>query len=227
MNVRPIPFLILPGLLVGCAEVPLAPALPERPPPATPLASSDVPGRGQVRLDVVGAPARVELVEQRDYPWGPIDSATASLYGGLLTMRGEHVRPACDATPCLLDMPYGTYEFRFTQGERQDTAFVTFGPTATQGFHAVGSRKDDQSALGILGGVLAGVAVLTIPIGGALAVTDPPPSIQQTPGDRHTTGFVSLGIGVAALAGAIACLSAASSVDRSGPVRQWPAEAPR
>jgi hypothetical protein len=124
-------------------------------------------------------------------------------------------------------MPFGTYEFRFTQGEQRDTAFVTFGPTASQALHAVGARKDDQSALGILGGVLAGVAVITIPIGGALTVTDPPPSIEQTPVDRHTTGLAALGIGVAALVGSLACLFGAGYVDRSGPIRQWAAETPR
>jgi hypothetical protein len=180
-----------------------------------------------VRLDVVGPPARVELVEQRDYPWGPLSSAGAALYGGLLTTRGERVRPACDATPCLLDMPYGIYEFRFTQGDRQDTAFVTFGSSATQALHSMGARRDDRTEFGILGGVLMAIAIIAVPTGAAFAMTDPPPDVQQTPSDRHTIGFVSLGIGIAALLGTIACLNLGVYVDHSGPVRQWAAEAPR
>jgi hypothetical protein len=122
-------------------------------------------------------------------------------------------------------MPYGTYEFRFTQGERQDTAFVTFGSTATQAVHAMGARRDDRTEFGILGGLLAAIAIIAVPTGAAFAVTDPPPSAQQTADDRHTIGFVSLGIGVAALLGTIACVNQGAYVDRSGPVRQWPAEA--
>jgi hypothetical protein len=211
------------ALVLGC-EARRAPVLPERPPPSAPLQPSDVPGNGRVRLDVVGAPARVELVEFRDYPWGTKDSTAALLYGGLATDRGERIQPTCDRTPCIIEMPHGSYEFRFTQGDRVDTAFVTFGAVPSLAVHAVGDRKPDSLPLEVLGGLFAATAIIALPLGAGLAATDPPPEVHQDPNDRRTIGLVTLGIGIVAVLGMIPCLAFAPAADRSGPVRQWPAQ---
>src|SRR5258708_6173715 len=111
---------------LGCSVPKAPPVFPEHSPPSTHLPPSDVPGHGRVLLDVVGQPARVEVIESRDYPWGTPGAIASEFSGGLETTRGERVRPACEHTPCVLDMPFGTFEFRFSQGARRDTAFVTF-----------------------------------------------------------------------------------------------------
>ncbi|MDP9000892.1 MAG: hypothetical protein M3O46_12355, partial [Myxococcota bacterium] len=211
------------ALSLGCRPLPQPPALPERPLADVRLPPSDLPGHGRVRLDVVGPPARLELVELRDYPWGTSASLAAESSGGLETTRGERVRPACERTPCVLDMPFGNYEFRFTQLDRVDTAFVTFGPVPTYAVHAVGSRRPDSPPWALVGGVLAATALIALPLGIGLAVTDPPPEVHQNPNDRRTTGIASATIGVAALIAAIACVSTGGELDRSGPIRQWPA----
>src|SRR5260370_10280989 len=210
------------ALVLGC-EVRRAPALPESPPPSHPLQPSDVPGNGRVRLDVVGAPARVELVEFRDYPWGTKDRSAALLYGGLATNRGERSRPACDRTPCIIEMPHGSYEFRFTQGDRVDTAFVTFSAVPSLALHAVGDRKPDSLPVAIVGGLFAATAIIALPLGAGLAATDPSPEVHQDPADRRTIGLVTLGIGIVAVLGMIPCLAYGPAADRSVPVRQWPA----
>jgi hypothetical protein len=208
---------------LGCNLPRPPPALPDHAPPVASLPPSELAGHGRVLLDVVGQPALVEVVERRDYPWGTPEAIASEFSGGLETTRGERVRPACERTPCVLDMPFGTYELRFTQGARQDTAFVSFGSVPSLAVHAVGDRRPDSTPLAVCAGVLAATAVITLPLGSALAVTAPPPDVQQDPNDRRSIGLAIAGIGVLAALGAVACIRNASEVDRSGPVRQWPA----
>jgi hypothetical protein len=215
------------AMTLGCTVARLPPDLPDSPPlPVRALPPSDVAGHGRVLLDVVGPPAQVEMVQQRDYPWGTEDAIASEFSGGLETTRGELVRPACERTPCILDMPFGTYEFRFTQGERRDTAFVAFGFVPSVAVHAVGDRRPGSVALSVCGGILAAASVVTIPLGSALAVTAPPPDSNQDPGDRRVIGLATAAIGVIAALGAVACLRSGSARDSSGPVRQWPVSGP-
>lgn len=209
------------GLMaLGCRASLPSPALPERPPEGTPIGAPDGAGIGRVRLDVVGDPAQVEIVERRDYPWG-LGTVVADAAGGLQSTLGEHVRDACKQTPCVLDMPRGIYELRFTQWGHQDTAFVTFGATPSYAVHAVGSRRPERVGLGTLGGLLAATAIMLVPIGTGLAVTSPTPDQPGDPGTRHAIGIALAGVGVAALFGTFACLANMLEADRSGPVRQW------
>ncbi len=140
-----------------------------------------------------------------------------------LTNRGERSRPACDRTPCIIEMPHGSYEFRFTQGDRVDTAFVTFSAVPSLALHAVGDRKPDSLPVAIVGGLFAATAIIALPLGAGLAATDPSPEVHQDPADRRTIGLVTLGIGIVAVLGMIPCLAYGPAADRSGPVRQWPA----
>jgi len=203
---------------LGCAPaLPRAPALPSAVPPA----QLDPPGDshlGRVQLEVVGDPAKVEIVERRDYPDGERVGVEARLAGGLLTTRGEHARALCDRTPCVADLPLGTYELRYTQGKRQDTAFVTFGSAPSTALHAVGARRPDPSTLGPVAGILGAFALIAVPVGGWLAVSAPPDG--SDPASRQIGGAMALALGVAAAAGMLACLASSGEVDHSGPVRQ-------
>jgi hypothetical protein len=215
---------MLPGAIIavmGCAHV-SPPALPDQPPVGEPLARSTVAGLGRVRVDVVGKPARVELVEGRDYAEGTQPAVAANFNGGVETTWGERVRPACDKTPCDLELPYGTYELRYTQGNRTDTGFVSVDPAPSVAVHAIGERRRDSTVLNLCGGFLAATALIAFPIGAGLVVTSPEPGSGQTSDDRRTIGLTTLLVGGAALVGAAVCLTTGPGFDRSGPTRQWP-----
>jgi hypothetical protein len=213
---------------LGCADVARPPALPDRPPSATPLGATNEPGIGRVQVDVVGEPARVGIIDYREYKWESGNGAIARDAGGLQTSRGEMLRIVCERTPCVLDLPYGTYELHFGQAPREDSAFVTVGATPSYAVHAVGDRRPAHLERAALAGVLLGTAMAGIPLGVGFGVTSPStdpqdPGWMRDAGARRGVSLTMLGVGIAALIAGTVFLRAAPEVDHSGPLRQWTA----
>jgi hypothetical protein len=199
--------------LFGCVHVLPAPPVPERVMPdvsAAPIA----PGNGQVLLDTVNDPARVEeaagRVEETDARGRPIS--------------GELYRPVCPSTPCAANLPFGSHELRFsslTDSAAGGIANITSGANPTAYRYAMG-RYDSRGMVGglvTLGlGVAAAIAGIGLEFtGGATnAVTGQPDS----PG-LQTAGTVVVIGGAALFALGIVLLVADGPESQEGRGVQW------
>jgi hypothetical protein len=112
-----------------------APAAPQRIVPEVLLGGAPAPGLGRVVLDVQDGPAVVERVQ----------GASASGIAGSHVLSGslEISRRVC-VTPCVLDLPPGPQELRFTSvndGERTSTGFVNIDDRPSAYRHALGTQR--------------------------------------------------------------------------------------
>lgn len=112
-----------------------APQIPERILPNVSTAGAPAPGLGRVLLDVQEGPAVVERVH----------GASASGIAGTRMLSGsvEISRRVC-VTPCVLDVPAGPQELRFTlidDEERTSTGFVNVDARPSAYRHAIGTQR--------------------------------------------------------------------------------------
>jgi hypothetical protein len=125
------------------------PALPVEPGPAA-------EGQGRIALDVVDGPSTVEEI-----------LATESWKGTYVAGSAERTRHLCD-TPCVLNLPYGTYNMRFTlkDGSRHSEENVVIGARPSVYRYATGSNNMPMGKVwGVVGLIVAGVAAGGISIG--------------------------------------------------------------
>jgi hypothetical protein len=196
---RRVPSLVLPILLIaqGCSVHYLqAPDLPPRTAlPVVPVARPPGPGEGQVTLEVLGEPARIDRILSRQ------QGDPASMWSG--SPRAGHglglsvqTMPLCLA-PCTVALPLGDHELQFTAldpaSPRISTAFVHVGPDPVFVRHVLGTRRDHTGRL-IATVLLGGIGVGAILAGAGLLAVDGQSGTGQV--DLGPTGWTTLGVGV-------------------------------
>lgn len=188
-----------------------------------------VAGNGQVTLDVVGGPARVEEVTARNTPavW-PSQSRSRMNFG----TSAETLRPVC-VTPCVVQLTVGPHEMRFSaldDDERTSTDFVRVGTHPVMFRHVMG-RRENNIGLRISGifGVAMGIAALTVGgalfgIGEAATNRDGTPSDSRDSIQRAGAGTLIGGGLLTALSAVVLALS--RPVEQPGASTQWTADGP-
>ena len=195
----------------ACGVHYLAPTeLPERaPPPPVAAPRPAGPGEGQVTLDVLGAPARVDRVVARNQVDG-----SAWPQGSAGTGRGYYgpsvqTVPLCIA-PCAVTLPVGDHELLFSaldpSSDRSSTAFVHVGPEPVLVRHSLGTRRDHVGrilAAALLGGLGAGTLMAGTVLLGVNSSQSTNPALRANRTDLGPAGWTLLGTGAIAAVAAI------------------------
>jgi hypothetical protein len=159
--------LALVPLLAGCYRTVRLPAPPQPTPvvPAVALDGSPAGGLARVVLDAADGPALVET----------ISGGAAAARLGTTTLGGSlTVSSRLCTTPCVVDLPPGPHELRYTlldDPDRTSTAFVNVDGRPSVYRHAVG-RQENNAWKGYVGWPLLSVGVL-LSLGGLQVAADP------------------------------------------------------
>lgn len=199
------------------------PAAPARVAPQGVMAAPPLhEGEGTVTFDSEGERARVERVTSR--------AQFVNLSAGLsLGRRSSNMvpttqytlAPLCE-TPCAVNLPLGSSEVLFSSldpsSNRSSTAFVQVSSQPTVVRHAMGMQS--TSVWGLVGSILmggfSGAALLT---GGALLLLSDSRDARSSGLD--TAGLITVGVGAALAAGAVALGLASRPEQQPGATTQW------
>jgi hypothetical protein len=201
--------------LFGCVHTLPPPPMPEPVLPDVPLPAPPAsPNDGQVLLDTVNDPARVEEVT------GHVEGADSR--GRLLA--GEVYRPVCSSTPCAANLSLGTHELRFsslTDPAAGGVASVDAGPIPTAYRYAMG-RRDGRATFVGLGSLALGVgaALSGIALDADGSMTSPT-SGQPQSAELQSAGTAMIIGGVALAAVGVILLIAAGPEAQEGQGTQW------
>jgi len=189
--------------LTGCVST--LPALPvDHSPPAVTL-HAPPPGQGQIVVDAVDAPgARLEEVVAH----GTVDTPWRLYYP---RSQVTLTRDRCDTLPCTVDAPYGPIELVVKHGDAEQPFKLTVDEKRS--FVRVRLPEHEHSAAGVLGWVLACVAIAPIGGGAGLIAVDS----QQ----YALPGGLVLGFGVALAAVGVALGVTHPLYDRPGTLAAW------
>lgn len=196
---------------------------PAVPPHSIPTVVIELPppgaGEGRVVLDTTEGPARADEVVQR--------SENTVIAQGVVSHRGTHfvapqrlTRPLC-LLPCAVNLSLGHHEVLFSlldDPSRNSAGFISVGASPSVARHAIG--RSTTSVGGVIGALVMGV------FGFAGLVTGPALLGLGDDEARGRTGFVTagwvtLGIGVALGAGAVALGLMSRPTVQPGRTIQW------
>lgn len=209
--------------LNGCTARQIPP--PRMPQRVMPAAVADAPpagaGEGRVVLDVAGVPARVDEVVQRSEFAGVPQGMTVRAGGNYMVGgRQRLTRPLC-LTPCAVNLTLGYHELLFSaldDDTHSSTGFVTAAAAPSVVRHALG--RETTSFGGIIGAILmGGLGFAGTLAGGALVGIGDDESRGRT--GLATAGWVTLGVGLALGAGAVALGFASRPTIQPGRTLQW------
>ena len=196
---------------------------PAVPPRSVPAVVIELPppgaGEGRVVLDATEGPARADEVVQRSENTAVPQGAVG--YRGALFAGPQRVtRPLC-LLPCAVNLSLGHHEVLFStldDPSRNSAGFITVGAAPSVARHAIG--RSTTSAGGVIGALVMGM------FGVAGLVTGP---VLLGFGDDEargrtgfvTAGWVTLGVGAALGAGAVALGLVSRPTVQPGRTIQW------
>jgi hypothetical protein len=179
-------------------------------------------GEGQLTLDVVDGPARVELVTERVQSAAGAVGWSSRGRAALAPASAQVVtRPLC-VTPCAVNLPLGQHEIYFAAlddaSHRSSTGFVNVTPHPSVARHALGAQETHVA--GIVGSLLLGGLGVAATLAGTAIVTIDGASASG-PRGLDVAGFTTLGAGVAMLGGSIAWGLASRPESQPGATTWW------
>lgn len=185
----------------------------EAPPPAA--------GEGRVVLDVANVPSRVDEVTARSEYTGVPQGMTVRSGGNYMVGgRQRQTRPLC-LTPCAVNLTLGYHELLFSaldDDTHTSTGFVTAATAPSVVRHVLG--RETSSVGGLVGAlIMGGFGVSGILSGAVLEAIGDDPAHGQT--GIATAGWITLGLGVALTAGAVALGLASRPTIQPGRTLQW------
>ncbi|TAK23845.1 MAG: hypothetical protein EPO40_25130 [Myxococcaceae bacterium] len=198
-----------------------APRAPERVAPTGVVeASAPREGEGQITLDVVGGPARIDLVTERTQPasgtqvWAVRGRASFTAPGPQITTR-----PLC-VSPCVANLPFGQHELSFTSTDdssrRSSTGFVTVTPHPAVVRHAMGYQETHAGGV-VTAVLLSAFGVAATLAGTALVAIDSQPQAHGL----GVAGFTTLGVGAALVTSGIIVGVNSRPDSQPGTTVQW------
>lgn len=199
------------------------PAAPARVAPQGVLAAPPAhEGEGTVTFDSEGERARVERVTSRAQFVNLAAGMSLGRRSSNLTPTTQYtLAPLCE-TPCAVNLPLGSSEVLFSSldpsSNRSSTAFVQVTSQPTVVRHTMGMQS--TSVWGVVGSILlGGFSAAALMTGGALLLVSDS-SNPRTSG-LDTAGYITLGIGGALAAGAVALGLSSRPEQQPGATTQW------
>lgn len=194
-------------------------AVPRR---VVPSVVSEVPppssGEGRVVLDADGA-ARVDEVIQRSEATAL--PQVAGIYRGTVYVGPQRVtRPLC-LTPCAVNLAFGHHEVLFSvldDPSRTSTGFINVGSSPSIARHAIGQTTSSPG--GLIGALVMGMFSIAGFVTGPVLLGFGDDEARGRTG-FVTAGWLTLGIGAALGAGAVALGLASRPTVQPGSTVQW------
>jgi hypothetical protein len=225
MHHKPIALVLVASLaLQACSTRYLPP--PRAPERAAVVAAAAPPlreGDGQVTLDVVGGPARADLVTERLQGLG--GTTAWSTRGRMVVTPGGvqlTTRPLC-ITPCAVNLPLGQHEILFSAPDdpvaRSSTGFVNVTPHPSIVRHALGRQETHLG--GLLGALLLDGLGFAAMAAGAVLLAFSGVSDHGAVRDYDVAGYTTLGVGAAMLTSGIVLGHASRPESQPGATTQW------
>jgi hypothetical protein len=174
----------------GCAPNLLAArAAPERALPRIVIdPGPPKPGLGRVGIDVVDGPTMVSLSNDG---FGAVKRILGVPGGREVIYGGESF--LCE-TPCVVDLPYGSYKLLFRRGTDTDEGSIVVGPRPSVYRRALGYHRPPSPGAVVGGASMIGLAAMGMMMGPVMAAVPDGPS--------------KAGIAITAVGGALAAVGA-------------------